>query len=95
MLLAIVMELTYEQKIGIVFPIAGLAFIAETLIAINAYDQLGTYITPAVDQPWPWKRVIQHSSWDCHSYLIRHQEIGVAALASGITLLIRAYQRSG
>ena len=92
-LLAIVMGLTDEQKVGSVFLIAGMAVVAATQIMINAYGQVGTYTTPAADQPWPWWRDIAYWSWGCPSYLIRYQEIGVAASASGITPLIRAYQR--
>ena len=91
--MVIVMGLTDEQKVGIVFLVAGLAVVAATQIVINAHGQVGTYTTPAADQPWPWWRDIAYWSWVCPSYLIRHQEIEVAASASGIILLIRAHQR--
>jgi len=91
-LMVIVMGLTDEQKVGIVFLVAGLAVVAATQIVINAYGQVGTYTAPVADQPWPWRRDIAYWSWGCPSYLIRYQEIGVAASASGITPLIRAYQ---
>ena len=85
-------KLTDEQKVGVVLLIAGMAVVAATQIVINAYPQSGGFVTPAADQPWPWWREISWRSRSCPSYLIHHQEIGVAALASGITLLI-AYRR--
>ena len=83
-------KLTDEQKVGVVLLIAGMAVVAATQIIINAYPQSGGFTTPAAGQQWPWWREISWRSWNCPSYLIHYQEIGVAALASGITIMIRA-----
>jgi len=82
------MKLTDEQKVVVVLLITGTVILVVTQIMINEYGQVGTDITPGPE--WPWWRPLAYSSWRCPSILIRYQEIGVAALASGITLMIRA-----
>ena len=83
------MKLTNEQKVVVVLFIMGSIILVVTQIMINEYGQVGTFITPRPGT-WPWWRPLEYSSWRCPSDLIRFQEIGVAALASGITLIIRA-----
>ena len=84
------MKLTNEQKGIVVLLITGTIILVVTQIMINEYGQVGTVITSGPFK-WPWWRPLSYSSWRCPSYLIRFQEIGVAALASGITLMIRAH----
>jgi len=83
------MKLTNEQKVVVVLLITGSIILVVTQIMINEYGQVGTFITTRPGT-WPWWRPLAYSSWRCPSDLIRFQEIGVAALASGITLMIRA-----
>jgi len=82
------MKITNEQKVVVVLLITGSIILVVSQIMINEYGQVGTHITPGPE--WPWWRPLEYSSWRCPSDLIRFQEIGVAALASGITLMIRA-----
>ena len=83
------MKLTDERKVVVVLLITGSIILVVTQIMIDEYGQVGTHITPGPGT-WPWWRPLAYSSWRCPSDLIRFQEIGVAALASGITLMIRA-----
>lgn len=82
------MKLTNETKVVVVLLITGTVILVATQIMIDEYGQVGTFITPGPE--WPRWRPLEFSSWRCPSFLIRYQEIGVAALASGITLMIRA-----
>jgi len=87
------MKLTNEQKVVVVLLITGMVILVVTQIMINEYGQVRTFINPGPE--WPWWRPLEFSSWRCPSDLIRFQEIGVAALASGITLMIRARTAEG
>jgi len=82
------MKITNEQKIVVVLLITGTVILVVTQIMINEYGQERTFINPGPE--WPRWRPLAYSSWRCPSDLIRFQEIGVAALVSGITLMIRA-----
>jgi len=82
------MKLTNEQKVVVVLLITGTVILVVSQIMINEYGQVGIFITPGPE--WPWWRPLAYSSWRCPPDLIRFQEIGVAALASGITLMIRS-----
>jgi len=81
------MKLTNETKIVVVLLITGSIILVVSKIMIDEYDQVGTFINPGPE--WPWWRPLEFSSSRCPSYLYYFQEIGVAALASGITLMIR------
>jgi len=88
------MKLTNEQKGVVVLLITGTVILVVSQIMINEYGQVGIDITPG-PTTWPWWRPLEFSSWRCPSDLIRFQEIGVAVLASGITLMIRARTAEG
>jgi len=81
------MKLTNETKVVVVLLITGTVILVVSQIMINEYGQVGTFINPGSE--WPWWRPLEFSSSRCPSYLYYFQEIGVAALASGITLMIR------
>ncbi len=84
------MRLTDEQKVVVVLLITGTVILVVSQIMINEYGQVGTDITSGPFKWRPWWKPLSYSSWRCPSFLIRFQEIGVAALASDITLMIRA-----
>ena len=88
------MKLTNEQKVVVVLLITGTVILVVTQIMINEYGQVVTDITTR-PTTWPWWRPLAYVSWRCPSILIRFQEIGVAALASGITLMIRVRAAEG
>ncbi len=81
------MKITNEQKIVVVLLITGTVILVASQNMINEYGQVRTFINPGPE--WPRWRPLEYSSWPCPSFLIRFQEIGVAVLASGITLMIR------
>jgi len=88
------MKITNEQKIVVVLLITGSIILVVTQIMIDDYGQVGTFITTR-PETWPWWKPLTYSSPRCPSYLYHYQEIGVAALASGITLMIRARAAKG
>ena len=88
------MNLTNEQKVVVVLLITGTVILVVSQIMINEYGQVRIDITSGPNR-YPWWRPPSYSSWRCPSFLIRFQEIGVAVLASGITLMIRARTAEG
>ena len=83
------MKITNEQKVAVVLLITGTIILVASQNMINEYGQV-EIIIPGGPNRYPWWRPPIYSSWPCPSFLIRFQEIGVAVLASGITLMIRA-----
>jgi len=83
------MKFTGEKNLGIALLIIGMVITVFIQIRINAFSSLTVNVNPSPDYP-RWMP-LEFTYWMGPPVLIRYQEVGLMALVTGMTLLIRPF----
>jgi hypothetical protein len=83
------MKFTCEMKSGVVLLIVGIVITVSTQIRINMFPLLTVNVTPSLNYP-RWKP-LEFEHWMGPFELVRLQEAGLMALATGVVLLIHPF----